>query len=194
MVIYYILYSRPPDLRLGHDMYDNITLRCLYVKMADLVLAQVMDDGIGTTLLTPAEGKPRDRLCPFTRSGNWVSLIVPLPHCPYETCTTMAGESVRHRSDGVLVGSGTRSSSPLLSSKSTMPPDDPGPPRSLLCCLGAETTDFTRPPGRGPKLILSVSRHDAISASLTEPKKKKKKERKNNYNMRQALRVKMVVG
>lgn len=63
MVIYYMLYSRPPDLRLGHDMYDNISLRCLYVKMADLVLAQVMDDGIGTTLLNPCGGEaPRSAL------------------------------------------------------------------------------------------------------------------------------------
>ena len=81
----------------------------------------------------------------------------------YETCGRMRCRGVH---DGTAEVS---TSSSLLSSKSTMPPDAPPArlpfPRPLA--RGAETTDRTRPPGLGPKLILSSSRHDASSASWT---------------------------
>lgn len=55
----------------------------------------------------------------------------PSPPKPYYYCGI--GGRARHRSDEVLVGTVTGSSSSLLllSSKSTMLPDGPGPPRSL---------------------------------------------------------------
>jgi len=145
-------------------MICTITLLGLYVKMVDHVLAQVMGYG----MLLPMRGRsPGSALSIHEirqlRIPDHPSASLP----PFNNPETilLLWKRARHRSDDVLVGSAARSSSPLLSSKSTMPPDGPGPPKSLRCSLGAETTDFTRPPGRGPKLILSGSRHDASSAS-----------------------------
>jgi len=43
---YYMLYSILLELRLAMISYVRVTLRCLYVKMLDVVLAQVMSYGM----------------------------------------------------------------------------------------------------------------------------------------------------
>jgi len=55
---YYMLCSILLELRLAMISYVRVTLRCLYVKMLDVVLAQVMSIDELWHVNTPAEAKP----------------------------------------------------------------------------------------------------------------------------------------